>query len=694
MYGSATGNAEHIAKSLAAQRPSAVCCELNQFKRKCDWKTEGPHGVLVVTSTTGNGDPPENAGRFVRHVKKCTDPMFANCVFAVLGLGDTNYDQFCACGKLIDRKMAELGGKRICPIACADEGTGLEDVVEPWTERILQQIELAMNGGGSVKEEDETKENVIANEVDKENAVSIPSANSSKVPSEGVSMIQALLKREGHTMDDLTSIVDPATLPRHACAISKCELVDPSPQVDDDASVSSTSSGVVYTAHHPFASSIVGARYLTNTATSASSKANGLALEQVYDVYNEAFSLDGPEGEKNGKRVIELSLSLPDDSSMKYQPGDSIGLCAPNQPNAVDFVLNMLHQHHGLQASQCIAIDESHAITIRHAIEHKVDLSGPVPKMSKFIFHSMVKLAKDPQDQACLHLLSSKSEIGDLLSTILCDEQKYTAVDFLKLFPSLQQMTLSDLISTFPPLPPRYYSVSSSSLDSVIKVAFAVVDYQTTSLLLNGTQRGQRRIRGVATGWLEALASSFLDGQQSVESCNVPIFPKQSPDFRMPPNPNAKLILIGPGTGIAPFVGFLREKQDRMASTECPNQGSVGSIDVFFGCRHQDHDWIYRDEMRAFAESSVVTNVFNAFSRDTDSSHRYVQHLMEENAERLVSLVLDDEASIYLCGDGNAMAKDVQSKLLSLLAARPGTDAEDYLEQMKREKRFVLDIWS
>jgi sulfite reductase alpha subunit-like flavoprotein len=154
LYGSATGNAEHIAKALAAKCPTAVCCELGQFKKKClpDWETSrdrtdaSPHGILIVTSTTGNGDPPENASAFIRYFKRCkTTDLFRNCRYAVLALGDTNYDKFCECGKLIDRKIAELGGTRIRPIACADEGTGLEDVVEPWTDTILREMEHAMS---------------------------------------------------------------------------------------------------------------------------------------------------------------------------------------------------------------------------------------------------------------------------------------------------------------------------------------------------------------------------------------------------------------------------------------------------------------------------------------------------------------------------------------------------------------------
>jgi sulfite reductase alpha subunit-like flavoprotein len=186
LYGSATGNAKQIAKDLAAKYtcllknpdtdtpyfPSVVCCELDQFKRKGQpvWDQEPTvpgtkYGVLVVTSTTGNADPPENAGRFVRFIKRKqgtggvdTSQPFKNCAFAVLALGDTNYDQFCHTGKLVDKKMQELGGTRFVKVACADEAVGMEDTVEPWIGSVLAQVTEACRGSKSAgnKENDKT----------------------------------------------------------------------------------------------------------------------------------------------------------------------------------------------------------------------------------------------------------------------------------------------------------------------------------------------------------------------------------------------------------------------------------------------------------------------------------------------------------------------------------------------------------
>lgn len=219
LYGSATGNAEGIAKDLEetltendhAKLPppfdSVICKELDQFKKVGvgkAWNSApgGPdaaaaaaasttaakkHGLIVVASTTGNGDPPENANRFARFVKKqvaANGTDFQHVSFAVLGLGDTNYDQFCATGKSIDKSLNALGGHRAKPLSCADEATGLEDVVEPWIETVVQDLAKAcLEGETKAETEAETGAEVKAEEKPKEEAKTDESAAASTTTS-------------------------------------------------------------------------------------------------------------------------------------------------------------------------------------------------------------------------------------------------------------------------------------------------------------------------------------------------------------------------------------------------------------------------------------------------------------------------------------------------------------------------------
>lgn len=133
----------------------------------------------------------------------------------------------------------------------------------------------------------------------------------------------------------------------------------------------------------------------------------------------------------------------------------------------------------------------------------------------------------------------------------------------------------------------------------------------------------------------------------------------------------------------------------------------VGAVDVYFGCRHRDHDWLYNEDMQKLQSEGIITKLFTAFSRDNNGAtngnrRKYVQDLMrfdEQCASRLQTLILEKDASIYVCGDGNAMAKDVQAAITDILNNRLQDEggeeaATKYIEKMKSEKRYLQDIWT
>jgi len=176
LYGSATGNAESIAKDLAAKYennvPSpfnkVVICPANDFKKRClpVWEHAPPqhiakkYGLVFVTSTTGNGDCPENASRFIRYLKRTTTAEslpLKHVAYGVLGLGDSNYDIFCANGIVADKKLQDNGGERVVELGKADEATGLEEVVEAWVENIVPLLEKACAPSNIRIEEEEKK---------------------------------------------------------------------------------------------------------------------------------------------------------------------------------------------------------------------------------------------------------------------------------------------------------------------------------------------------------------------------------------------------------------------------------------------------------------------------------------------------------------------------------------------------------
>jgi len=216
---------------------------------------------------------------------------------------------------------------------------------------------------------------------------------------------------------------------------------------------------------------------------------------------------------------------------------------------------------------------------------------------------------------------------------------------------------------------------------------------------------GARRIHGVTTRYLEELCApilSSISSSSSSSSCPLKIFQKPTEEFHLPANDDLTkpLILIGPGTGIAPFIGFLTHRKALLLEHKKRDgndtAANIGSVEVFFGCRHSDHDYLYQQELEAFQKDGVIDHLHTAFSRD-GKKKEYVQNLMLDTttiSERLAHTIVHKAGIVYVCGDGNHMARDVQATLAELLGPTTCSDGKEYLETMKSDGRFVMDIWS
>jgi sulfite reductase alpha subunit-like flavoprotein len=775
LYGSATGNAEHIAKDLAAtyesllQNPDAdtffssvVCCEMDQYKKRGQpvWDEaptatdQAKHGLLIVTSTTGNGDSPENASRLVRYLKRKTTvdaQPFRHCAYAVLALGDTNYDQFCFCGKVVDKKIGTLGGTRALSVTCADEGTGLEDVVDPWTATILTHITRACrNEGTSSSAEEEGKEEkkeeaeeptvavpvgvvpspVVSTPVAPEPVAPAPTVEETILTSSstGVSMVRALLEA-----NQSVEAVPAAALPSMtASRLSSFALVEDEDKETEgrprSESVSTTSSaGYHYTFQHPFSATVRSARYLTQTSTCGESPADHQCLADVTAHLHQEFPLLGEAAHRNGKRVLEIEVNLPDEF-FDYEPGDAIGMVVENAAADVSYVLEQLHTHYGLLPQQKMSLDTQRPVTVEEAITKQIDMTW-LPLKNKRILYSLAQQAEG-EEARVLEWLSSTA--GEEVYQKFIVQQRRSVCDLLREFPSLQKIPVQALLGILPALPPRYYSITSSPLVSKtsLTIALAVVDYLTPSLMIDGKEQGRRRIGGLVSQFLESLVFPLSSSFSSAPATSLPIFPKPTSEFRLPSSMTTPLVLIGPGTGVAPFVGFLQHRRALLQADDAgqaastivegtwrggmemdedalaketqglrvgvdyrESQGQAGSVDVFFGCRHFDHDFLYQTELEELREAGILTKLHTAFSRQGPEKV-YVQDLMCA-CEHLTDLLVKQGAAVYICGDGNHMAKAVQGAIQSLLEKELGKDAAaTFLTKMKEEKRLLLDIWS
>jgi len=223
-------------------------------------------------------------------------------------------------------------------------------------------------------------------------------------------------------------------------------------------------------------------------------------------------------------------------------------------------------------------------------------------------------------------------------------------------------------------LAPRYYSISSSPAGEASRcsVTVGVVEAPASSG------------RGVYKG----VCSNYLAGRRAGDTIHATVRETKA-GFRLPDDPSVPIIMIGPGTGLAPFRGFLQERADRKAKG-----ARLGPAMLFFGCRHPEQDYLYADELKAFAADGV-TELHTAFSR-ADGPKTYVQHVVAAQKAQVWNLI-DKGAIIYVCGDGGKMEPDVKAALVSIYRERTGADANAglrWIDDLGSKNRYVLDVWA
>jgi cytochrome P450/NADPH-cytochrome P450 reductase len=223
-------------------------------------------------------------------------------------------------------------------------------------------------------------------------------------------------------------------------------------------------------------------------------------------------------------------------------------------------------------------------------------------------------------------------------------------------------------------LAPRYYSISSSpSVDPArCSITVAVVGGPAASG------------RGIYRG----ICSNYLAGRRAGDTIFATVRETKA-GFRLPDDSSVPIIMIGPGTGLAPFRGFLQERAARKEKG-----AALGPAMLFFGCRHPDQDYLYADELKALAASGI-TELHIAFSR-AGGEKTYVQHLLAAQKDRVWGLI-EHGAVTYVCGDGGRMEPDVKAALVAIYRERSGADAaagQRWIEELGANNRYVLDVWA
>jgi sulfite reductase (NADPH) flavoprotein alpha-component len=357
--------------------------------------------------------------------------------------------------------------------------------------------------------------------------------------------------------------------------------------------------------------------------------------------------LSTPDSEKD-TRHFEIDLT---DWGLKFEPGDSVAVYPTNDPALVDAIIRVL----GATGDEPVPAAKT-AKPLREALFKDYSITQPTPKF--------------------LRAIAERASAAPMLKELLHQDRKHDlenylwgaeVIDFLLDHPSAK-FKPEEFVGLLTKLQPRLYSVASSLrvFPGCVHLIVDVVQYES---------RG--RIR-------KGVCSTFL--AERADKVPVPVYPSSAKHFHMPEDPNTPLIMIGPGTGIAPFRAFLQERQA---------QGAKGKNWLFFGAQREKCDYAYRKDWERFTSDGILTRLDCAWSRD--QAHKiYVQHKLLENAADIWKWIDGEDAQFFVCGDARRMAKDVDAALRKIVQEQGGKSVDEanaYVEQLKNDKRYKRDVY-
>lgn len=361
--------------------------------------------------------------------------------------------------------------------------------------------------------------------------------------------------------------------------------------------------------------------------------------------------LTGPQSEKE-TRHHEISLA---GSGLAYEVGDSLGVTPRNCGELVEEIIKAV----GATGEEMVTGSDGAQKPFRQALLRDYIITTPSEKFVK--------------------ALVEKGDDGvGLLRTLVTDDLRkkdlkehlfgLEYIDFLLNHPSIK-WTPAELVPTMRKMLPRLYSIASSqkAVGEAVHLTIATVKYET---------HGRKR---------KGVASSFL-AERTGPEIPVPVFVHTAKHFRLPEDPATAVIMVGPGTGVAPFRAFLQERKAI---------GGGGNNWLFFGEQRSEQNFLYREEITGYKEEGVLTNLELAWSRDVPGQRTFVQHRLHERGAEVWSW-LEAGAHFYVCGDAERMAKDVDTELHLIAQAHGGKTVEEaaaYVEGLKKGKRYKRDVY-
>ncbi len=568
LYGSNLGTAEEFAHRLAEN------AEINGFATHfgpLDLNIGAPpkDAGLVIFCSSYNGAPPDNATKFVSWLQNEAAPdAFAGVRYTVFGCGNKEWNAtYQSVPRMIDDRIAELGGLRIAPRGEGDARDDLDGQYEDWFSALRAKAAEAFG-------------------------------------------LQAPIDRETRTLPLYN--VEPA--------------------------------------------STQGANPAVNSA----------GAKQARILENREL-LTAPD-----RSTRHIEIALPEGTS--YRAGDHLAVVPRNDAALVAAIARRLGHSpddvirlRGAEGRRALLpLDEP--VSVGKLLSDYVELQQVATRKQ---IQTMAEHTRCPMTRPKLEALSGESDEAYRAEVLAKRKSVY---DLLEEHPACE-LPLASYLEMTPLLQPRYYSISSSPKS----------DPARCTVTVGVVEAPARSGRGVFKG----VCSNYLAARAADETVFAAVRETKA-GFRLPDDPKVPLIMIGPGTGLAPFRGFCQERAALKSAG-----AALGPAMLFFGCRRPDQDFLYADELKRYATDGII-ELHTAFSRMDGEPKTYVQDLVRSQQDRVWQLI-EAGAIVYICGDGGKMEPDVKRALVELYCAKKGATpeaGEAWINEMGAANRYVLDVWA
>ncbi|KAL2297502.1 hypothetical protein Nmel_016809 [Mimus melanotis] len=630
IYATETGKSETLAHSLCSLFSCAFSTKILCMDEYniCDLEKETL--LLVVTSTFGNGDSPGN-GKTLKDSLLGLKLLRNKIRYAVFGLGSSMYPEFCAFAHAIDQKLARLGASQLTPVGEGDELNGQEEAFHSWAVSTFKTACDIFNVRGR-------------------HNIQLPEIYTSE---ESWDPTSYRLVHDSQPMD----------LPK--------DLITELPRVVSSFLTSSCKHSWQGCSSHEAEIQAESSKFEVQIYSfPVQSKGNPVSVIKICLISLSVLS---------SRVTLLVKLHCETNQEVHYLPGEHIGVFPGNQAQLVHGIIARVKD--APPADQTIRLETcidggywtSHkkipACTLPEALTYLLDITTPP---SQQLLKKLSQLVTAEGDKQRLQVLCQSTEEYNKWKFY----NSPNILEVLEEFPSAEVST-AFLLTQLPFLKPRYYSVSSSCDMTAreIHLTVAVVNYRTRD--------GEGPLHhGVCSTWLNTIELNET----------VPCFIRSANEFHLPEEPATPCILIGAGTGIAPFRSFWLQ---RLYDLE--HRGlRAGDMTLVFGCRQPELDHIYREETEDMKRRGVLRDIYTAYSRLPGQDKVYVQDILQRQLEaRVCEVVHGQQGHVFVCGDVR-MARDVALALRALLARAlrlSQQQADEYFQQLKSQKRYHEDIF-